>query len=77
MQLSKIDKFKLLLVTVAEGNIINNKIIDIDSEISESEILNLNLLINTSLNGLTVEEINLSIMNKLRTDAGVYGDIVD
>ena len=77
LQLSKIDKFKLLLVTVAEGNIINNKIIDIDSEISESEILNLNLLINTSLNGLTVEEISLSIMNKLRTDAGVYGDIVD
>ena len=77
LQLSKIDRFKLLLVTVAEGNIINNKIIDIDSEISESEILNLNLLINTSLNGLTVEEINLSIMNKLRTDAGVYSDIVD
>ena len=77
LQLSKIDRFKLLLVTVAEGNIINNRIIDIDSEISDSEILNLNLLINTSLNGLTVEEINLSIMNKLRTDAGVYGDIVD
>ena len=77
LQLSKIDKVKLLLVTVAEGNIINNKIIDIDSEISDSEILNLNLLINTSLNGLTVEEISLSIMNKLRTDAGVYGDIVD
>lgn len=77
LQLSKIDRFKLLLVAVAEGNIINNKIIDIDSEISESEILNLNLLINTSLNGLTVEEINLSIMNKLRMDAGVYSDIVD
>ena len=77
LQLSKIDKVKLLLVTVAEGNLINNKIIDIESEISEAELLNLNLLINTSLNGLTVEEINLSIMNKLRTDAGVYGDIVD
>ena len=77
LQLSKIDKVKLLLVTVAEGNIINNKIIDIESEISEAELLNLNLLINTSLNGLTVEEINLSIMNKLRSDAGVYGDIVD
>lgn len=77
LQLSKIDKVKLLLVTVAEGNIINNKIIDIESEISEAELFNLNLLINTSLNGLTVEEINLSIMNKLRTDAGVYGDIVD
>lgn len=77
LQLSKMDRFKLLLVTVAEGNIINNKIIDIDSEISDSEILNLNLLINTSLNGLTIEEINLGIMNKLRADAGVYGDIVD
>ena len=77
LQLSKIDVDKLLLVTVAEGNIINNKIIDIETEISETELLNLNLLINTSLNGLTIEEINLSIMNKLRTDAGVYGDIVD
>ena len=77
LQLSKIDRFKLLLVTVAEGNIINNRIIDIDSEISDSEILNLNLLINTSLNGLTIDEINLGIMNKLRADAGVYGDIVD
>ena len=77
LQLSKIDRFKLLLVTVAEGNIINNRIIDIDSEISDCEILNLNLLINSSLNGLTIEEINLGIMNKLRADAGVYGDIVD
>lgn len=77
LQLSKIDECKLLLVTVVEGNIINNKIIDIETLISESELLNLNLLINTSLNGLTIEEINLSIMNKLRTDAGEYGDIVD
>lgn len=77
LQLSKMDKDKLLLVTVAEGNIINNKIIDIDTGISDEELLNLNLLINTSLNGLTIEEINLSIMNKLRTDAGAYGDIVD
>lgn len=77
LQLSKIDRDKLLLVTVAEGNIINNKIIDIESDVSDAELLNLNLLINTSLNGLTVEEINLSIMNKLRNDAGVHGDIVD
>lgn len=77
LQLSKIDSDKLLLVTVAEGNIINNKIIDIETEVPDVELLNLNLLINTSLNGLTIEEINLSIMNKLRTDAGVHGDIVD
>jgi len=77
LQLSKIDKVKLLLVTVAKRQKNKKKKTETNHEISEAELLNLNLLINTSLNGLTVEEINLSIMNKLRTDAGVYGDIVD
>lgn len=77
LQLSKMDKHKLLIVTVVEGNIINNKIVDIEKEISDQELLNLNLLINTALNGLTVEEINLSVMARLRQDAGPLSSIVD
>lgn len=77
IQLSKLEQQKILIVTVLEGNIINNKILDIGKELSEKEIFNLNLLLNTSLNGLSVEEINLGTLTKLKNDAGELRDIVD
>jgi len=77
LQLSKIDKVKLLLVTVAEGNIINNKIIDVGRELADKELFNLNLLLNTSVNGLGIDEINLGIITKLKEDAGEFADIAD
>ncbi len=77
IQLSKIDEYKLLLVIVLEGNIINNKIIDIDKNLSDKEIFNLNLLLNTSLNGLSVTDMNINIITKLQKDALELRDVVD
>ena len=77
IQLSKIDEYKLLLVIVLEGNIINNKIIDIDKNLSDKEIFNLNLLLNTSLNGLSVADMNINIITKLQKDALELRDVVD
>ena len=77
IQLSKIDEYKLLLVIVLEGNIINNKIIDIDKNLSDKEIFNLNLLLNTSLNGLSVADMNIDIITKLQKDALELRDVVD
>ena len=77
IQLSKIDEYKLLLVIVLEGNIINNKIIDIDKNLSDKEIFNLNLLLNTSLNGLSVADMNINIVTKLQKDALELRDVVD
>lgn len=77
IQLSRMEKKKLLVATVFEGNIINNRIITISEEISEKEINDLNLLLNTSLTGRTMDEINLSTITKLRSDAGEYGKVID
>lgn len=77
IQLSNIDANKLLLVTVVEGNIIKNSIINISPSLNEKELLNLNLVINTNLAGLAIEEINISIINKLKDDAGVLRDVAD
>ena len=59
IQLSKVDEKKLLVVVVIGGNIIKNTMISIEDAITDEEILNLNILLNSSLNGLTLEEINL------------------
>ena len=77
IQLSKMEKNKLLVVVVVEGNIIKNTMVDITEDLSDDEILNLNILLNSSLNGLTIEEINLDIISKLKDYAGIHSQVVD
>ena len=77
IQLSKVDVNKLLVVTVVEGNIIKNTIIDVKEPVGDEELLNLNILLNTSLNGLTIEEINLGVISRLKEQAGLHSRVVD
>ena len=77
IQLSKMEKHKLLVVVVVEGNIIKNTMIDISDNLTDEELLNLNILLNSSLNGLTIEEINLDVISKLKVDAGVHREVVE
>lgn len=77
IQLSMMDIRKLLVVTVVEGNLIKNKVVDIQEDISPEELLNLNILMNSALNGLTIEEINLGVISKLKEQAGVHSQVVE
>ena len=71
------DTYKLLIVTVVEGNIIKNTMVTIHEEIEDEELLNLNILLNSSLNGLTIEEINLGVISSLKEQAGNHSQVVD
>ncbi|MDO4326663.1 MAG: heat-inducible transcriptional repressor HrcA [bacterium] len=77
IQLSKVDINKLLAVIVVEGNIIKNTMIDLQDELSDEELLNLNIMLNSSLNGLTIEEINLDMITRLKVQAGIHSGVVD
>ena len=77
IQLSPVDSTKLLCVIVSEGNIIKNRIINLEEELDNEKVLNLNVLLNTSLAGLTLEEINLSILNKINQQTSEHIQIVD
>ncbi len=77
IQLSRVDERKLLVVTVVEGNIIKNAIIDVNEAVGDEELLNLNILLNTSLNGLTIEEINLGVISRLKEKAGLHSHVVE
>ncbi|MBP5297965.1 MAG: heat-inducible transcription repressor HrcA [Lachnospiraceae bacterium] len=77
IQLSRVDTNHLLAVVVIEGNVIKNKVIRLDDELSDETILKLNLLLNTNLNGLNIEEINLGIISVLKNQAGEHSEIVD
>lgn len=77
IQLSRVEAGKLLIVTVLEGNIIKNSIVNLDGELNDDDILNLNILLNNSLNGLTIEQINLDVISKMKEQAGDRRQVVD
>lgn len=76
IQLSNMAENQLLAVVVVEGNIVKNKIIDVRESLDNETLLKLNMLLNTSLNGLSLEEINLGVISKLKEQAGIHSDIV-
>ncbi len=81
IQLSKVDAEQLLCIIVLEGNIVKNKMLEVEEGLSDEQILKLNILLNTSLNGLSVEQINLSTISALKEQAGIHsriiGDVLD
>lgn len=76
IQLSKVSENQLLAVVVVEGNIVKNHIVDLEVPMDEETILKLNLLLNTQLNGLTIEEINLAMISKLKEQAGSHSAVI-
>ena len=76
IQLSKVDINQIVAVVVVEGNIIKNKIIDVEEEMDDETLLKLNILLNTNLNGLSLENINLGIITMMKEQAGIHSDVV-
>ena len=77
IQLSRVEAKKLLIVVVVEGNIIRNSFVDLEEDLTQDDVLNLNLLLNNSLNGLTIQEINLGMISKLKEQAGLHKQVVE
>lgn len=76
IQLSRVNELQLVAVVVCEGNVIRNKIIDLDEEMDDETILKLNLLLNTNLNGVPIQDINLGMIARLKEQAGAHGSVV-
>ncbi len=76
IQLSRVDEHQLLAVIVVEGNVIKNHLFSVDEVLSDETLLKLNILLNTNLNGLTLEEINLGTITMLKQQAGIHSEIV-
>ena len=76
VQLSAVDEHQVLSVVVMDGNIVKNKIINVDKPLDNETMLKLNMLLNTNLNGLTVDQINLALITRLKDQAGKHDAIV-
>ena len=75
LQLSRVDVGQLLATIVVEGNVIKNNMIHVEKSLDDETLLKLNILLNTNLNGLPIEDINLAMITKLKQQAGIYDGI--
>lgn len=62
IQLSQVDDQHLLAVIVMNNNMVRNKMLDLYEPLDNETILKLNILLNTSLNGLAMNEIILETL---------------
>ncbi|MFR8170523.1 MAG: heat-inducible transcriptional repressor HrcA [Marvinbryantia sp.] len=76
IQLSAISEEQLLAVVVTEGNIVKNKMLHFRHGLDNEMVLKLNILLNTSLNGLALEEINLAMITRMKEQAGIHSEVV-
>lgn len=76
IQLSQVDDCQLLTVIVLEGNVIKNKIIMVEEKLDSETLLKLNILLNTNLNGLSIEQINLGMIAILKDKAGIHSEVI-
>ncbi len=76
IQLSRLDSRHLVAVIVVEGNVVRNKVIEIESPVSDNEILKLNVLLNSALQGKTLDNITLMLIRRLKEQAGDYSAVV-
>ena len=59
-----------------EGNIVKNQIVTLDEPLSNEALLKLNMLLNTSLNGTSLEQINLGVIARLKEQAGIHSGVM-
>ena len=76
IQLSRLDSRHLVAVIVVEGNVVRNRVIEIESPVSDNEILKLNVLLNSALQGKTLDSITLMLIRQLKEQAGDYSGVV-
>lgn len=76
IQLSQVDEHQILAVIVTQSNIVKNKMIEVSEPLDNETMLKLNILLNTSLNGLSLEEINLATIAKLKEQAGIHSNFI-
>ncbi len=76
IQLSIVDSTQLLATIVTETNLVKNKIISMEHGLDGDTVLRLNILLNTNLNGLTIQQINLATISKMKEAAGIHSEVV-
>lgn len=77
IQITPVDESSLLAVIVLDNNVVRNQILKIDEATDQELVLKLNFILNTTLNGLDVTEMNLAVIRSIKEQAGSHAKVID
>lgn len=75
IQLLDIDGLNVLAVIITDNGLIKNNVIRVAKKIDPDILLKLTNLLNSRLKGLSIEDMNLEVINNLKIDLKGYEDI--
>ena len=76
IQLTRVQANQLLVIVMLEGDMIKNKLIVVDDPVEEEDVAKLNILLNTFLQGLSLSEISLELIQRMKQEADEYSSVI-
>lgn len=76
IQLSRVDANQVLVVMMLDGNIVKHQVLVVDQDLDEEDVVKLNLLLNTYIQGLTLQEINMELVARIKQQAGPHKKVI-
>lgn len=77
IQLTLVDERSFLVVIVLDNNVVKNKMIHMEDSMDQETLLRLNFIMNTTLNGLDVMDMNLAVIQKIKEQMGAHNSVID
>ena len=77
IQLSMVDTDRLLVVIVVGNETVKNVLMNLEEPLANDEILKMNILLNSFLQGLTLNDINLELVHAMKVQAGMHANILE
>ena len=77
IQITSVDEEHLLAVIVLDNNAVKNQMIRVEESVEEEQSVKLNFVLNTTLNGMDVEDMNLALIQKLKEQVGSHTRVID
>lgn len=77
IQITPVDEKSLLTVIVLDNNVVKNQMLKIEEPVEQEMIVKLNFILNTTLNGLDVTEMNLAIIRNIKEQVEGHTGVID
>ncbi len=77
IQITPVDAESLLTVIVLDNNVVKNQMFKTSEPVEQELVVKLNFILNTTLNGLDVTEMNLAVIRQIKEQAGSHAGIID
>ena len=77
IQITAVDEESILTVIVLDNNVVKNQMLRVTEPVEQEQIVKLNFILNTTLNGLDVTEMNLAIIKEIKEQVGSHTGVID